>query len=146
MKRLYRLILLYVVPLVMMSGAAGCSGSPSVWNDLPDDIAHFVALYFPGQGVSRYVDEEPGYLVTVAHGPTLIFNESYRWTSIDGNGETLPRMFLFDELPPPLYSFLQETENLDDIYKATRDPSSYTVYLSGSAIDYNIATARVTEF
>lgn len=73
----------------------------------------------------------------------MIFDSSYAWSSIDGEGATLPQVLLFDELPPALYQYLEETESLNSVYRLDRDARQYEVGLFDSALTYTIATGEI---
>lgn len=73
----------------------------------------------------------------------MIFDSSYSWTTIDGEGATLPQVLLFDELPPALYEYLESTENLTSVYRLDRNSRQYDVGLFDTALTYTIATGEI---
>ncbi len=51
---------------------------------------------------------------------------------------------LFDQLPPKLYDYLQETEQLNSVFSMERDKDYYTLTLLDSMLRYTIATGAMT--
>jgi hypothetical protein len=56
----------------------------------------------------------------------------------------LPQVLLFDRLPPSLYSYLEETENLGNVFSIERDRTTYTVVLLNETLSYDVATEQIT--
>lgn len=56
----------------------------------------------------------------------------------------LPQVLLFDQLPPALYKYLEETENLGNVFSLERNRSTYTVVLLDETLSYDIATQQIT--
>lgn len=119
------------------------SCSDSKWGDLPSPIANFVSEYFPSSSVESYSENNGQYYVKIKNGPSIKFDGSYAWCSIDGEGATLPQVLLFDELPPTLYQYLEETESLNSVYELNRDARQYEVELFDTALTYTIATGEI---
>jgi hypothetical protein len=113
------------------------------YNELPDKLVSFIAQYFPNTGVESYSQSNDKYIVKLVDGPGLTFSSSYSWLDINGYGMVLPQVLLFDQLPPALYQYLQETENLHNVFTISRNKSEYTVTLLDSTLTYNIATGRL---
>lgn len=124
--------------LVLLSGC-----SDSKWGDLPSSISNFITEYFPSSAIESYSENDNEYYVKIKDGPSLIFDSSYSWTTIDGEGATLPQVLLYDELPPALYEYLQATESLTSVYRLDRNSRQYEVGLFDTAITYNIATGEI---
>lgn len=136
MKKLYLL-------LAVILGCVACDNN--AWDELPEPIASFVSEYYPDSKVSAYGETtDGGHYVQIHNGAYLVFDSKYRWTSINGEGEVLPQVFLFDELPPSLYEYLQETENLDRVYMASRDNYKYELQLESSSLTYDIDSGQLT--
>lgn len=132
--------------LIAMTFMSGCSDQYNdVWDALPETIAEFVSRYYPEAAVKKYVEDDGQYYVSIKNGAEIIFNGEYQWTSLNGRGGTLPQIFLFDELPPTLYSYLQETEEVDDVYTVTRDASGYKVKTDSEIISYSNTGSISTE-
>lgn len=135
--------LVSIILLIMSISLALSSCSDSKWGDLPSSIANFVTEYFPYSSVESYSENKGEYYVKIKNGPSLIFDSSYNWASIDGEGATLPQVLLFDELPPALYKYLEETESLNSVYRLDRDARQYEVGLFDTALTYIIATGEI---
>lgn len=116
----------------------------SEWDDMPSQIAEFVSKYFPGQDISEYGSTDDGYHLRLRNSAAITFNNNCSWLSINGYGGTLPQMLLFDELPPVLYEYLQETESLNGVYAVSRDTKNYFVRLLDSDLNYNTATDEIS--
>lgn len=74
----------------------------------------------------------------------LTFDRNFAWESIDGLGECLPQVLLFDQLPPAFYEYLQDIEATDGVYSLMRDSRSYNVVLLNNSLSYNIETGAIT--
>lgn len=142
MKRIAHIAAL-MLSIVMMSA---CSDQYNdAWDSMPQGIAEFVSRYYPQAAVNKYLEEDGQYYVNIKNGAEIIFNSDYQWTSVNGRGGTLPQIFLFDELPPTLYSYLQETQEVDDIYRVSRDAAGYRVRSSTTIISYSFTSGITTE-
>lgn len=138
-------IAVYLIISVAAAALGACSSADNaVWDELPLKITTFLNCYFPEQAVDRYVEEHGDYYVNIKNGASIIFDAGYNWISVNGNGGTLPALFLFDEMPPALYAYLQENEAVNSVYKATRDATTYELALEDETISYNINTGIVT--
>ena len=133
------IILLLVIPFTF----TGCHNNDA-WDSLPDPIARFVAQYFPTTAVTSYSTTAGSYHVVLSGAPSLTFDSDYQWTDINGRGNILPEVLLFDQLPPALYNYLSETQCLDRVYSMSRDKRSYTVVTTDTTLSYNIATGNIT--
>lgn len=134
---IYTLIIFFAT----IFAVASCEND--VWNELPSPVANFFTTYFPGQEVSSYSTSENGSVASVSGGVTVTFNKDNSWTDVNGNGATLPSIFLYDQLPPKLYNYLQETEATSGVYKVTRDCEKYHIELKDTYINYTISTAEI---
>ena len=114
------------------------------FEELPSQIQKFVAQYFPETAVSNYDFSNGIYHVTLNNSATMEFNSSIAWTCIDGRGSTLPEMLLYDQLPSPLYSFLESTGNTASVYRMSRNDAIITLGLLDSTAVYDIATGKIT--
>lgn len=119
------------------------SCSDSKWGDLPSSIANFISEYFPSSSVESYSENNGQYYVKIKNGPSIKFDSSCAWCSIDGEGAALPQVLLFDELPPALYQYLEETESLNSVYELDRDALQYEVGLFDTALTYTISTGEI---
>ncbi len=139
MKRIFTLIL-----GIMALTLGACSSNDPVYNDMPADIMKFVAQYYPNSKVETFTETDASYRLVLDDGPTMVFNKTCQWQKLDGNGSVLVQNFLFNELPPELYEYLQNTDELNQVFSVSRDSKEYTVELLNSSLTYNIATGKLT--
>lgn len=132
-----------IIILTAVLGLSGCSDDHDYTGNVPSSIQEFVSEYFPEQSISEYSTDGSVYRVKLHNSAAISFDGSYKWMSVNGYGNTLPEMFLFDQLPPALYSYIQEMQAVDGVYSVTRDNTSYTVSLIDSTVTYDIATGIV---
>ena len=128
--------------LGLIAGSAACSSEN--WETIPKPIADFLTEYFPLQAVSNCGYSDDVWHVKLRNSVALTFDDRYKWTSINGYGNTLPETLLFDELPPALYAYLQELSLTDGVYSVKRDNYVYNITLLDSSVTYTIATGIVT--
>lgn len=114
------------------------------WNDMPQEIASFVSKYFPGEGVNSYTHNGAAYHVRVDDGPGITFGSDYAWESVDGYGMPLPQVMLFDQLPPKLYAYLQDSQQLDSVFSMERDSKRYTLTLLDTTLVYDIESGQIS--
>lgn len=134
-------LLLAILMGLMLIGA--CSNN--LWDELPTPIAEFIAEYFPGNGIKSYnVTGDNTYRVKIDNSVSLTFNRGYNWTTVDGNGEELPPVFIQDQLPPALLRYLQENEDTNNVYMVSRDGTYYKITLTDTVITYEIETGTIT--
>lgn len=143
MSAIKKYIWIISIAIVACCATSGCS-SDDAWNELPSTISQFVSKYFPEQGVSGFGESDGIYHVKMKNGAALSFASDYSWISVNGYGGTLPQMFLFDQLPPELYEYIQGLDQLKDVYSVTRDDRHYTVSLLDSSIIYETATGKIS--
>ncbi|MDE6120487.1 MAG: hypothetical protein K2F63_01710, partial [Muribaculaceae bacterium] len=55
-----------------------------------------------------------------------------------------PQVLLFDQLPPKMYMYIQETEQLNAVFAITRDPDVYTASLLDDTLTYRIKDESLT--
>lgn len=128
-----------------LPGLTACSDDDSLINDLPPKILNFVSEYFPDYGIENYVQSTDSlYHVRLKKGPGMTFDARQEWITINGYGLPLPRVLLFDQLPPALYVYLQETDNTENVFSVDRDSLSYTLVLLNDTAIYDIASGEVT--
>ena len=131
---------LYAALALLLSCA--CSNG-DVWNEVPGKIAEFINRFYPNSELASCDKTGSDYRVRIKDGPGLTFNSEYEWTVIAGYGETIPQMLLFDQLPPPLYAYLEDTGVLKSVYSLERDNAQYTVGLQNTSVVYDIASGII---
>lgn len=141
-KRLW-LIMPALLGVLMIFGTFSCRQSEE-WNEMPDNVADFVEHYFPTYEVSNFTKGTNSYHVRLDNGPGLTFDRNGDWVAIDGYGMPLPQVLLFDQLPPKMYGYLQETEVLNGVFSIERDAAAYSATLLESTLRYIIATGELT--
>ncbi|MCM1451620.1 MAG: hypothetical protein NC102_05140 [Clostridium sp.] len=136
-----RILLIFSVMLAL--AAASCSHNDN-YDDMPQKVQNFIAQYYPNSEVSNFSSTYTTYTLIIKNGPTIVFNSDCVWTQINGNGMPLPKELLFNDFPPVLYNYLQETENTGNVFTAIRDSKEYIVELLDYTLTYNIASAEIT--
>lgn len=128
----------YTLLLVLGMSMVGCSSDePNV--NLPESLSEFISQYYPNQRIDSYTKNSSGCTVIVNDGPTIKFNAKNSWTSIDGNGSPIVQEFLFDQLPSPLYDYLETIDSLNQVFSISRDSKEYELKLLNSTLNYDIA-------
>ncbi|MDE6452570.1 MAG: PepSY-like domain-containing protein [Muribaculaceae bacterium] len=122
--------------------APACSDS-DVWDSVPPKIATFLNRYYPNSELASCTRTGSDYRVRIKDGPGITFDAACEWTAIAGYGELIPQVLLFDQLPPALYEYLQQTATTADVYSLERDRTTYTVGLKNTSVVYDIATGTV---
>lgn len=133
----------FIILTLLFGVFTGCSDNTD-FDELPQPIVSFITQYWPDPNVVSFTKTDKTYTVIIKNGPSLIFDSSYQWTSVNGNGLPLPEVFLFDNLPDDLYSYLSATEATDEVFSAQRDARKYTLKLLNVDVSYDIATHKVT--
>lgn len=134
-------IILFVMALLTLTA---CSDDD--FNDLPREIQTFINTYYPGESVSDFYESSTGISVYLKNSATLRFDADNRWTGIDGNGNVLPQMFMYDHFPQALYDYLVTTSTLNQVYSVTRNSGDYTVTLHNQIITYSAASGEVKPY
>lgn len=117
-----------------------CHNNSGLWNELPQKISEFISQYYPNSSVNSYTHSSGTYHVRLTDGPGITFDDKYFWIAVDGYGMPLPQVLLFDQLPPKVYSYLQETQQLNSVFSMQRDSTRYSLTLLDSDLNYDIAT------
>lgn len=136
-----------IIPIllsIMAFVAYGCSDNEEVYKEIPQEITSFISQYYPNGAVESFATSDNQYRVVLKDGPTLVFNKACLWQMVNGNGSVIVQNFLFNELPPELYAYLQETENLGQVFSVSRTSTDYTVVLLQYTINYNVETGKIT--
>lgn len=122
-----------------------CSCSHSdLYDGMPRKIQTFISQYYPNSQLESFTTTDTSYNVVVKDGPSIVFDANCNWTYINGNGGQLPQVLMFNDLPPRLYSYLEETEDTKNVYEMTRTSKEYTLVLLGYTLHYDIATGEIT--
>lgn len=121
---------------------ASCSNN-NLYDDMPQEIQKFISQYYPNSALESFTSSETSYTVIIKNGPTMTFNDQYRWIQVNGNGMPLPQVLLFNDFPPSLYEYLQESENTNDVFNVTRNKIAYTVQLTSETLTYTIADGEI---
>lgn len=138
-----RMVTAFLGILALTLGA--CSGNDEVYNGMPSEIEKFVAQYYPNSQVDTFTDTaDGGYRLVLKDGPTMVFDKTCMWQSIDGNGSVIVQNFLFNELPPEVYEYLQSTDGLNEVFSVERSTKSYTLGLLDSTLSYDISSGEIT--
>lgn len=140
MKVLTGYIAAFILLVLTMSGC-----SDSQWSNLPDKVSEFITHYYPNEDVSSEGwNDSTTFSVKMSGGEIITFDKSLNWEEVNGLGGLVPQVFLFDELPPALYEYLQETESLSNVYSVDRNSHEYIVELLNSSVIYDIDSGAIT--
>ena len=138
-----RLAAAIIVAFFLPFAPAGCHNA-ELWGEMPADVASFITRYFPSGQLQSYTHNAGVYHVRIDDGPGMTFDEDEQWLAVDGYGMPLPQVLLFDQLPPAVYNYLQETEQLNSVFSISRDKGKYTIALLNSNLYYDTATGMLT--
>lgn len=123
----------------------GACGEGSAYDELPKPIADFVSQYFPFGEVDEYtVDNAGNSVVKIRNGATLSFDADCDWTDINGNGSVLPANFLYNQLPPVLYDYIESLEFTNNVYRTIRTLTGVRVEFRDTYVEYDDATQAIT--
>lgn len=135
--------LLYIALIALT--VTGCHND-SEYDLLPPGAADFISQYWPDPYIESVTTPSKGETqVVVKNGPTIMFGSNNEWVEIDGNGMPLPQVLLFDQLPSPLYGYLESGEYLGQVFEIDRDPRKYEVEILNGDITYDITTGQIRE-
>ena len=123
----------------------GACGNDALWDEMPAPISKFVSTYYPMSGVSSYSESNGIYSVTVTNGATITFDSDYQWLTINGNGQTLPEIFVENEFEPKLIQYLTALQLTDSVYAAQNDPREVIVSVTNYKIRYEKSTGDISE-
>ena len=143
MTKKYLITLMILLLSSLSAGLSSCKDNEP-WGELPEKISQSITQYFPNTGIDSFSESPTTYHVKVKNGPGLTFNKNCQWEAINGYGMPLPQVLLFDRLPPALYEYLEETENLDSVFSMERTSVKYTLVLLDSTLNYDIETQKIT--
>lgn len=129
--------------LLISLAVSACSNS-ELWDELPPQITTFLNQYFPGSELNSVTHTGNSTYVRINNGAGLTFDSDNQWTAVDGYGLPLPQVLLFDQLPPRMYEYLQETEQTNAVFSITHDGDTYTASLMNNTITYDTETDTLT--
>lgn len=135
---------LLAVCLLAVSVQSCSDDDDTYYNLMPSKIQEFVVRYYPNPTVENVTHTDSDWLVILKDGPSLRFNSVQDWYSVDGNGMPLPEVFVFDQLPEPLYRYLSETQNTQNVFAVERTKTTYTVTLLASELKYDIESGKTS--
>ena len=138
-------LLMTIIPSILAILVLGSCNNDTVWDDIPYPITKFISQYFPGQDASSFTSNDEIYHVKLKNGPGMTFNSKFNWTDINGYGERLPQVLLFDQLPPALYEYLQTGELQSDAISIERTTKQYIVVLIETTVYFDIQTSKITQ-
>lgn len=137
---LFNILMMTVTPMIAI--LSSCKDNEP-WDQLPTDISQFITQYFPNTSIENFSESPTTYHVRISNGPGLTFNKDCKWEAINGYGMPLPQVLLFDQLPPALYKYVEETENLNSVFSIERTSTTISVVLLDSTLYYNIETQEI---
>lgn len=132
------------VAILLAFGTLTACDHSELWDDLPYQITKFINQYYPNSELQSVSHSGNRYHVRIDDGPGMTFDEDEQWLAVDGYGMPLPQVLLFDQLPPAVYNYLQETEQLNSVFSISRDKGKYTIALLNSNLYYDTATGILT--
>lgn len=141
--RFVRGMLFPLVMAVALSVVTSACGDDN-YKELPREIQQFVTEYFPGLGIAGYNESAGVYTVNLDNSASIVFTPALQWSTVEGNGNTLPQQFLYDQMPKPLYDYMVTTGTLDEVFSVTRNAGVYTVTFHNYIISYNVATEEIS--
>ncbi len=135
---------LLFIPIIVALSLSACDHEE--YDKMPREIANFISQYWPDPNIESCTQPNDNtWVIIVKNGPTLTFNGSYDWTSINGNGLPLPQVLMFDRLPNTLYRYLESGEMLGQVFSIERTPKMYTVKLLTQTVTYDIGSDTVRQ-
>ena len=135
------------IALILFVGACATTSSEESWGDDKTEayISKFMSDYFPARAYTTAELTPESCIIRVKNGPSVTFTPSGQWTSVVGYGATLPQIFLFDQLPPDLYEYIQGLEAVDKVYSVVVDNGQYSVIMLDTSVVYDRATGTITQ-
>lgn len=143
MKRYIQTLILILSLALYLPFSQSCTSDTEL-DRQPEAVQKIIEQYYPGVGVSSSAWQGKVYVVKLRSGVIFNFNTDFDWTSLNGVGSILPSVFLFDQLPPALYEYLQATESVNSVYRVDRDKDGYVVELQSNSVVYDTETGTIT--
>lgn len=136
----YRRLFMAFAALVFLS-VTSCGDSEL--DELPSRIQNFITTYYPNASVESVSEISSGYVARIRNGATLTFDSESNWVDINGNGELIPSVLLYDQLPTKLYEYLLTMEKLNGVYRLQRNDKEIIVTLHDTYLTYDRATETI---
>lgn len=139
---------LTALTLILYSGAcATTTTGEDGWGDSASEanISRFMSEYFPNRPYTMTGHSDSGVITRVSSGPSVSFDTAGHWISMVGYGATLPQMFLFDQLPPDLYEYIQGLNAVGEVYSVIVDRGLYTVDMLDTSVTYDNSTGTISQ-
>lgn len=136
--RSFRALLIMILAVC----AQGCSND--AWEDVPSTAYDFCMRYWPEYSIQTYGNVDGVQVVVIKGAATVYFDQASQWIRIDGNGGVLPPMLMWDQLPGPLYTYLEELDAVRAVYEMSRGPKGYTVTLATQTVTYSVETGEIS--
>lgn len=135
-----------ILSLALVCGLCACSDNTNTYDEMPETIQQFISHYWPNPEIESYTHPSANlYAVDIKNGPSIEFDASYSWTDVDGDGLPLPGEFLYDQLPSPLYQYLEGGGYLNQVFEAERNSKTYELDLLNFDLTYDIATGTIRQ-
>lgn len=140
--QILRVVAMTLLVAAMSPFITACENN-DLWDKVPQNIAEFIDRYYPDSELESAADAGGVYHIRLKNGPGMTFNADGSWTDINGYGMPVVQVFLFDQLPPKLYNYLQETQQLNSVFIISRDKDYYSIDLLDSSLRFDIANDTI---
>lgn len=138
MKNIVKYIFIALISLELWS----CQGA-DLWDQMPGEVKHFIDLYYPNSEIAEYSDTKNAYIVRLKNGPGFGFDTLCSWTWVNGYGMPIKEILIYDEVPEPLYTYLETFEQTGQVFILRRNSKIYEVSLLNDSLVYNISSEEV---
>ena len=132
--------------MIFLCMAVTACQSGDDFDKMPQSVMKFVTQYWPNPAVTLCQQNDDGtWLIEIKNGPTLTFNSSEQWQTVNGNGVPVPQVLLFDRLPSKLYDYLENGEYLDEVFEIVKSPREIMLQLHRSKVYYTIENENIRQ-
>lgn len=133
--------------ILYLGSCATTSTAEEGWGDSTSDanISKFMSQYFPNRAYTSTGRSDSIVVMRVSNGPSVSFDSAGHWVSMVGYGTTLPQIFLFDQLPPDLYEYVQGLNATGKVYSVIVDHGLYTVDMLDTSVTYDNSTGTISQ-
>lgn len=133
--------------ILYLGSCATTSTGEEGWGDSASEarISRFMSEYFPNRSYTSAGQSDSTVVMRVSNGPSVSFDSTGHWVSMVGYGATLPQIFLFDQLPPNLYEYVQGLNATDKVYSVIVDHGLYTVDMRDTSVTYDNSTGTISQ-